>query len=97
MVFRFYNSAVSQASRSLAYAILVIGLMLMGFGVVIIAMPEVFAFLAAAVFFIMGLGCAMTALKIYLAQRRMCTRTPESRATGAQRENVRIHAHHEIG
>jgi hypothetical protein len=97
MVFRYYNSAVSQASRSLAYAILVIGLMLMGFGVVIIAMPEVFAFLAAAVFFIMGLGCAMTALKIYLAHRRMCMRTPESHAADAPRENVRIHMHREIG
>ena len=94
MVFRFYNSAVSQASRSLAYAILVIGLMLMGFGVVIIAMPEVFAFLAAAVFFMLGLGCAMTALKIYLAQRRMCP--PDSTSTEGYRDNVRIHGHHPI-
>jgi len=94
MVFRYYNSAVSQASRSLAYAILVIGLTLMGFGVVIIAMPEVFAFLAAAVFFILGLGCAMTALKIYLAQRRMCT--PESPSSDVYRDNVRIHGHHPI-
>ncbi len=91
MVFRFYNSAVSQASRSLAYTILVIGLMLMGFGVVIIAMPEVFAFLAAAVFFMLGLGCAMTALKIYLAQRRMCR--PESPRPDECRDNVRIHMH----
>ena len=94
MVFRYYNSAVSQASRSLAYMILVIGLMLMGFGVVIIAMPEVFAFLAAAVFFVMGLGCAMTALKIYLAQRRM--RPPESTCSDVYRDNVRIHGHHPI-
>ena len=97
MVFRYYQSAVSQASRSLAYTVFVIGLMLMGFGAIIAAMPEVFAYLAAAVFFIMGLGCAMTALKIYLAHRRMCMHTPESSATGTQRENVRIHVHREIG
>ena len=92
MVFRYYSSAVSQASRSLAYSILVIGLMLMGFGVIIAAMPEVFAYLAAAVFFVLGLGCAFTALKIYLAQRRMCR--PESSATDVYRDNVRIHVHH---
>ena len=92
MVFRYYSSAVSQASRSLAYGILVIGLMLMGFGVIIAAMPEVFAYLAAAVFFVLGLGCALTALKIYLAQRRMCT--PQSPSSDVYRDNVRIHVRH---
>lgn len=90
MVFRFYNSAVSQASRSLAYSILVIGLMLMGFGVIIAAMPEVFAYLAAAVFFVLGLGCALTALKIYLAHRRLSRAAPPQ----VYRDNVRIHVQH---
>lgn len=90
MVFRYYSNAVSQASRSLAYGILVIGLMLMGFGAIIAAMPEVFAYLAAAVFFVVGLGCAITALKIYLAQRRLSR--PESPPAQVYRDNVRIHA-----
>jgi hypothetical protein len=92
MVFRYYTNAVSQASRSVASAIMVVGLLLIGFGVLIIALPELFAFLAAAVFFMAGAGCALTAFKIYWAQRqidRMDTNEPQ-----IYRQNVRIHTHH---
>jgi hypothetical protein len=92
MVFRYYTNAVSQASRSVASAIMVVGLLLIGFGVLIIALPELFAFLAAAVFFIAGAGCGLTAFKIYWAQRqidRMDSNQPQ-----VYRQNVRIHTHH---
>ncbi len=89
MNFRFYTNAVSQASRTAASVIFTIGLLLTGFGVVILALPEIFAFLAAAVFFIAGLGCGITAVKIYLAQRRLNKMTPDDSA--GYRKNVQIH------
>ncbi len=71
MSFRFYTNMISQASRSIAATIFIVGLVLIGFGVIIAALPEIFAYLAAAVFFIAGIGCGITALKIFLAQRRL--------------------------
>lgn len=89
MNFRFYTNAVSQASRTAASVIFTIGLLLMGFGVIILALPEIFAFLAAAVFFIAGLGCGITAIKIFLAQRRF--NKINSDASQGYRKNVQIH------
>lgn len=89
MSFRFYTNAISQASRKVASVIFTIGLSLIGFGIVILALPEIFAFLAAAVFFFAGIGCAITAVKIYLAQRRLDKMTSDDSAD--YRKNVQIH------
>lgn len=86
MVFRYYSNVLSQASRAAASGILVVGMLLIGFGVLIAALPELFAYLAAALFFIGGVGCGLTALKIFWAQRQM------NRAEGPDpmRYNVRV-------
>ena len=89
MSFRFYSNAVSQATRGIAAGIFVVGLLLVGFGTLILMMPEVFAFLAACIFFIAGSGCALTAIKIYFAQRGMDRSQPPSGEP--YRSNVRIH------
>jgi hypothetical protein len=89
MGFRFYTNLISQASKNAAMGILTVGLFLIGFGVLIIAFSEIFAFLAAAVFFIMGLGCAITAVKIFLAQRHFNKMMDDSHP---YRENVEIHS-----
>jgi len=89
MNFRFYTNAVSQASRKVASGIFVVGLMLIGFGVIILALPEIFAFLAAAIFFFVGLGCAITAVKIFLTQRKLNKMTPDD--SKGYRKNVQIH------
>ena len=86
MVFRYYTNAVSQASRAVASGILVVGMLLIGFGVLIAALPELFAYLAAALFFVAGVGCGLTALKIFWAQRQV-DRTEDA---GPVRHNVRI-------
>jgi hypothetical protein len=91
MVFRYYTNAISQASRSIATVIFIVGLLLVGFGVVILAIPEIFAFLAAAVFFIAGIGCAITAIKIFLAQRQLDKLNQDD--SQAYRRNVRVHQH----
>jgi len=88
MVFRFYTSAVSQASRAFAAGTFIIGLLLIGFGLLIYLLPKFFATLAAIVFFVAGIGCTATATKIFLAQRRIerMSRGDED----AYRRNVQI-------
>jgi len=90
MSFRFYTNAISQASRTVAAGIFIVGLLLIGFGVIIIALPEIFAFLAAAVFFIAGIGCGTTAIKIFLVQRRLDKFSSDD--SQSYRKNVRIHS-----
>jgi hypothetical protein len=91
MIFRSYTNVLSQASRSLAAGILTVGLLLMGFGVVIAAFPEVFAFLAAAIFFMAGASCAVIAAKILWAQWRLNHSSQDP--AEPYRYNVRIHTH----
>ncbi len=88
MPFRFYTNVLSQASRTMASGILVVGLLLIGFGVVIVALPELFAYLAAMVFFVAGLGCALTAARILWASRRIGRLNAED--LDVYRTNVRI-------
>lgn len=89
MVFRVYSNAVSQATRGIAKGIFVVGLLLVGFGVLILKMPDIFALLAAGVFFLAGAGCGLTAIKIYWAQRAMDRAGAQDNT--AYRSNVRIH------
>jgi hypothetical protein len=88
-MFRFYTNAISQASKGIARGIFTVGLLLVGFGILILALPALFAMVAAAVFFIVGIGCGVTAIKIFLAQRQL-NKINSDDSTG-YRENVRIH------
>ncbi len=90
MPFRSYTNLLSQASRTAASGILLVGLLLIGFGAVIAAFPELFAYLAAAIFFLAGFSCAVFALKLLWAQRRFRKFTADDDLT-AYRQNVRIH------
>ena len=91
MPFRFYTNMLSQASRTAASGILLVGLLLIGFGAVIAAFPELFAYLAAAVFFLAGFSCAVLALKILWAQRQFNKKFHSDDNLTAYRKNVRIH------
>jgi hypothetical protein len=85
MAFRFYSNTFSQATRGLVLTVFTVGLMLIGFGVVIIAFPEIFAFLAALIFFIAGASCTIFALKMFFTLRRI------HKTDTAYRDNVTIH------
>jgi hypothetical protein len=89
MSFRFYTNAVSQASRAVAASILTVGMVLIGFGFMIYLLPKFFATLAAIVFFVAGIGCAIVAVKIFLAQNKL----DKINSDGSQdyRKNVQIH------
>ena len=88
MVFRYYTNAVSQASRTIASGILIVGFLLIGFGVLIAALPKIFAYLAAGMFFVAGAGCAITAARIFWSQSRLDKSTPTN--PPAYRKNVRV-------
>lgn len=96
MVFRYYTNAISQASRNVAAAIFIVGMMLIGFGFMIYLLPKFFATLAAAVFFIAGIGCGITAIKIFWASKKLDQANSEPQEP--YRENVQIHIeeHHDF-
>ena len=89
MSFRFYTNAMCRASRAVAAWIFIVGLMLLGFAFMIYLLPKLFATLAAAVFFVAGLACALTAVKIFWAQRHLDKTNSDS--LQGYRKNVRIH------
>ncbi|MHC4061826.1 MAG: hypothetical protein ACYSR6_09505 [Planctomycetota bacterium] len=89
MDFRFYTNAVSQASRRVAVGLFLVGLLLIGFGLLVYVLRDLFAVLASIVFFVAGVSCGVTALKIYLAQRKLDKTSCDN--SGPCRENVRIH------
>ena len=89
MVFRLYSERLSKATRGLAAGIFIVGMLLVGFGVLIIALPELFAMLAAMVFFIAGLSCIGYTVRLFCAFRKMDTDLSDNEE--AYRENVTIH------
>ena len=88
MPFQFYSNIISQTSRKIASGIFTTGLMLIGFGVLIYLYPKFFATLAAMVFFAVGLGTCITAIKIFAAQHRL--NKEMNKESNEYRDNVRI-------
>jgi hypothetical protein len=91
MSFRFYTNVISQASRTVAAGMFIVGMVLVGFGFMIYLLPKFFATLAALVFFIAGVGCGTTAVKIFLAQRKL-DKMDSDDGTTEYRRNVQIHS-----
>jgi hypothetical protein len=87
MSFQVFTNMISQASRAFAQWLFIIGLMLVGFGLLVYWLRDIFAFIAAGLFVFAGFGCAVTAVKIYFAQRRMDKMSGQG---NDGRENVRI-------
>jgi hypothetical protein len=89
MSFRFYTNAISRASKNVAAGIFITGLLLIGFGFLIYVLKDIFAIFAAIVFSIAGAGCLITAVKIFLAQKKLDKLSSED--SQGYRENVHIH------
>ena len=91
MSFRIFSNMISLASRRMAGGILFVGLLLVGFGILIWEFPEFFATIAAIFFFIIGGSLVLTAIKIFMASYKL-RKSMESFSNQQQdgRENVRI-------
>ncbi|MHC4271554.1 MAG: hypothetical protein ACYST2_04500 [Planctomycetota bacterium] len=94
MFYKSYTNAVSQASKTASAWFVVVGLMLIGFGMLVWVLKEIFALLAAALFFMIGLFCGITGVKIYFAQRQL-DKMNRGEFDG-YRKNVRIHREEDI-
>ncbi len=90
MSFRFYTNVISQATRNFAAGLFIVGLLLIGFGFLVYILRDLFAILASIVFFVVGLFCGVTAVKIFLAQRKLDKMSSDDGTTGYRR-NVQIH------
>lgn len=91
MIFRFYNNALSRASRNFAAVIFIIGMLLIGFGFLVWVLRELFAMLFSILFCIVGIGCIGTAIKMFWMQRKM-EKLEQDKVPDNYRENVRIHS-----
>jgi len=92
MSFRFYTNTISHASRNFAAGLFITGLLLIGFGFLVYILRDLFAVLSSIVFFVAGVGCGITAVKIFWAQRKLDK--INSGDTSDYRENVQIHIEH---
>ncbi len=93
MAFRFYSNQLSQATRGVAGWIFMAGLFLVGFGLLVILLQDVFVFIAAGMFFLFGFSVMVYAVKLYLAARRMGKSVGDEGAE-AYRENVKGRIEH---
>ncbi len=84
-MFRFYSNQLSQATRKISASVFVVGLMLIGFGLLILALRDLFVLLAASLFFIAGIGTISYAVRLFFAAGKM------SKGDDAFRDNVKIH------
>jgi len=84
---RFFFSAdpLRDTGRAMAAGALLVGLLLIGFGLLVFILKDLFAFLAAAVFFMAGFSAIIYAVRIYWLTRKI---KPPS---DGYRENVEIH------
>ncbi|MEJ2701884.1 MAG: hypothetical protein P8Z79_05525 [Sedimentisphaerales bacterium] len=96
MSFRFYTNVISQASRNFAAGLFIVGLLLVGFGFLIYVLRDLFAILFAIVFVVAGIGCGVTAVKIFWTLYRLDKTVSDD--SDPYRKNVRIHIedHHDF-
>ncbi|MHC4216658.1 MAG: hypothetical protein ACYSWP_25205 [Planctomycetota bacterium] len=80
----FFFSNFRDASKTVAKGSFFTGLFLIGFGMLIFILKDIFAFLAAAVFFIGGFSAIGYAIRLFWSSRK--THDDE-----AVRKNVTIH------
>jgi hypothetical protein len=92
MSFRFYTNVISQASRNFAAGLFIVGLLLIGFGFLVYVLRDLFAILAAIVFFVTGVGCAITAAKIFWTLHKLDKTAHDD--SHPYRKNVQIHIEH---
>ncbi len=87
MFFKFRSSEISKATNSIAAGIFVVGMMLIGFGILIFALPKLFAWLAAGVFFMAGISVIGYAIRLFVTIKKM-----QNMGEDGYRQNVEIHS-----
>ena len=83
----FQGNPVREATKGMAKGALVTGLLLIGFGMLVFILRDLFAFLAAALFFMAGFSAIGYAIRLFILQHKM--KDPNNQ--DAYRRNVQIH------
>ncbi|HBG26159.1 MAG: hypothetical protein A2Y10_13435 [Planctomycetes bacterium GWF2_41_51] len=86
MVFNFYSNSFSQLSKGFAKGLFIIGLLLIGFGILVWVFKEVLAIIAAAIFMAIGAVCCLNAIKIFFLSWKSGRKPDDGRS-----DNVKIH------
>jgi len=86
-MFRFFvgGNPFSQATGAMAKGSLITGLLLIGFGMLVFILRDVFAFLAAAIFFMAGFSAIGYAIRLWIIQYKL------KKSGDEYRRNVEIH------
>ena len=78
---------MSQMSKGFAKGLFIVGLLLIGFGVLVYVLKEIFAAIAAAIFIVAGGACCYNAIKLFFASRKFRNIDTDNE----YRKNVQIH------
>lgn len=81
----FQGNPIRMATRGMAKGALLMGLFLIGFGMLVFILRDVFAFIAAAIFFMAGFSALGYAIRLFVLQHKMKNMDPD------YRKNVQIH------
>lgn len=86
-MFRFFvqGDPLSDATKGLAKAALITGLFLIGFGLLVFILRDLFAFIAAAVFFMAGFSAIAYAIRLFMLRYHM------KKHDNGYRLNVEVH------
>jgi hypothetical protein len=90
MDFRFVTNTISHASQKFGTGVFITGMMLIGFGFLIWVLRELFAILFALLFCVAGVGCIITALKIFWTGHKI-GKAGRKEQNKEYRQNVKIH------
>ena len=67
----FDGNPFRQATQGLAKGSLITGLFLIGFGMLVFVLRDLFAFIAAAIFFMAGFSAIAYAIRLFILQWKM--------------------------
>ena len=85
----FFQDQFSQATKGLAKGSFFSGLFLIGFGMLVFVLRDLFAFLAAGMFFLAGFSAIGYAIRLFFRLGAM--NRGQRRHDDVYRENVQIH------
>jgi hypothetical protein len=86
--FKFSSNPLTQATAGAAAAVFVIGMLLLGFALLIYALSDLFAILAALFFVLTGVSTIGFSIKLLIASKKINDMT---KGQDDYRENVQIH------
>jgi hypothetical protein len=81
----FDGNPFRQATQGLAKGSLITGLFLVGFGMLVFVLRDLFAFIAAAIFFMAGFSAMGYAIRLFILQWKM------RKDKAVYREGVEVH------